>query len=222
MPRPGEISLAHRGVLFLDELPEFGSKNLESLRQPLEDKIITISRAAGTLSFPANFMFVTAMNPCPCGYFGDERKPCTCSMTTVQRYQSRISGPLLDRIDLHVDVPRVPFEKLSGLDEGEQSAHLRQRVERARARQQTRFAQQDKAHIVVNGDMGPAEVQRYCQLKETGKSLMQAAVRQMDLTARAYHRVLKLARTIADLAGDEEIDTPHLAEALQYRPRAMA
>ena len=222
MPRPGEISLAHRGVLFLDELPEFGSKNLESLRQPLEDKIITISRAAGTLSFPANFMFVTAMNPCPCGYFGDERKPCTCSMTTVQRYQSRISGPLLDRIDLHVDVPRVPFEKLSGLDEGEQSAHLRQRVERARARQLTRFAQQDKAHIVVNGDMGPAEVQRYCQLKETGKSLMQAAVRQMDLTARAYHRVLKLARTIADLAGDEEIDTPHLAEALQYRPRAMA
>ena len=222
MPRPGEISLAHRGVLFLDELPEFGSKNLESLRQPLEDKIITISRAAGTLSFPANFMFVTAMNPCPCGYFGDERKPCTCSMTTVQRYQSRISGPLLDRIDLHVDVPRVPFEKLSGLDEGEQSAHLRQRVERARARQLTRFAQQDKAHIVVNGDMGPAEVQRYCQLKETGKSLMQAAVRQMDLTARAYHRVLKLACTIADLAGDEEIDTPHLAEALQYRPRAMA
>ena len=221
MPRPGEISLAHRGVLFLDELPEFGTKNLETLRQPLEDKVITISRASGTLTFPANFMFVAAMNPCPCGYFGDERKQCTCSMMTVQRYQGRISGPLLDRIDIHVDVARVPFQKLSGLEGGEPSAHLRQRVERARARQQARFAQLDKANIVVNGDMGPAEVQRYCQLKETGKNLMQAAVRQMDLSARAYHRVLKLALTIADLAGDEEIDTPHLAEALQYRPRAL-
>jgi len=222
MPRPGEISLAHRGVLFLDELPEFGSKNLESLRQPLEDKIVTIRRASGTLSFPANFMFVAAMNPCPCGFYGDERKPCSCSMSTVQRYQGRISGPLLDRIDLHVDVARVPFQKLSGLDAGEPSAHVRRRVEQARARQQTRFEQQNKAHIVVNGDMGPAEVQRYCQLQENGKNLMQAAVRQMDLSARAYHRVLKLARTIADLAGEEDIDTPHLAEALQYRPRFMA
>ena len=221
MPRPGEISLAHRGVLFLDELPEFGSKNLESLRQPLEDKIVTISRASGTLSFPANFMFVAAMNACPCGFYGDERKPCSCSMSTVQRYQGRISGPLLDRIDLHVDVARVPFEKLSGLDAGEPSAHLRRRVEQARARQQARFAQQDKAHIVVNGDMGPAEVQRYCQLHDSGKNLMQAAVRQMDLSARAYHRILKLARTIADLAGEDEIDTPHLAEALQYRPRLI-
>ena len=221
MPRPGEISLAHRGVLFLDELPEFGTKNLESLRQPLEDKVITISRAAGSLSFPANFMFVAAMNPCPCGYFGDERKQCNCSMMTVRRYQSRISGPLIDRIDIHVEVARVPFQKLSGLDGGEPSAHLRRRVERARARQQDRFASVDKANVAVNGDMGPAEVQRFCQLKETGKSLMQAAVRQMDLSARAYHRVLKLARTIADLAGDENIDTPHLAEALQYRPRPM-
>ncbi len=221
MPRPGEISLAHRGVLFLDELPEFGSKNLESLRQPLEDKVVTISRAAGTLSFPANFMFVAAMNPCPCGYFGDERKQCTCTLMTVQRYQSRISGPLLDRIDIHVDVARVPFQKLSGLDGGESSAAFRSRVEQARARQQARFAQLNKAHIVVNGDMGPAEVQRYCQLQETGKTLMQAAVRQMDLSARAYHRVLKLARTIADLSGDEDIEMPHLAEALQYRPRML-
>ncbi len=219
MPRPGEISLAHRGVLFLDELPEFGSKNLESLRQPLEDKIITISRAAGTLSFPANFMFVAAMNPCPCGFYGDDRKPCSCSISTIQRYQGRISGPLLDRIDLHVDVARVPFQKLSGLDTGEPSAHIRRRVEQARTRQQARFSQQDKHHIVVNGDMGPAEVQRYCQLQENGKNLMQAAARQMDLSARGYHRVLKLARTIADLAAEEEIDTPHLAEALQYRPR---
>ena len=221
VPRPGEISLAHRGILFLDELPEFGSKNLESLRQPLEDKVVTISRAAGTLSFPANFMFVAAMNPCPCGYFGDERRPCNCSMMTVQRYQGRISGPLIDRIDIHVDVARVPVEKLSSLDGGEPSAQLRQRVERARARQQARFAQLDKTDLVVNGDMGPGEVQRFCPLKESGKNLMTAAVRQMDLSARAYHRVLKLARTIADLAGDEEIDTPHLAEALQYRARAM-
>ena len=219
MPRPGEISLAHRGVLFLDELPEFGSKNLESLRQPLEDKIVTISRASGTLSFPANFMFVAAMNPCPCGFYGDDRKPCSCSSSTVQRYQNRISGPLLDRIDLHVDVARVPFQKLSGLDAGEPSAHVRRRVEQARTRQQSRFSRQDKAHIVVNGDMGPAEVQRYCQINENGKNLMQAAVRQMDLSARAYHRILKLARTIADLAAQDEIDTPHLAEALQYRPR---
>ena len=221
MPRPGEISLAHRGVLFLDELPEFGAKNLETLRQPLEDKVVTISRAAGTLSFPANFMFVAAMNPCPCGFYGDDRKQCTCSMMTVQRYQGRISGPLLDRIDIHVDVGRVPFQKLSGLEGGEPSAHLRRRVEQARARQQDRFADLGKANVVVNGDMGPAEVQRFCPLQETGKSLMQAAVRQMDLTARAYHRILKLARTIADLAGDQDIDTPHLAEALQYRPRGM-
>ena len=221
MPRPGEISLAHRGVLFLDELPEFGSKNLESLRQPLEDKIVTISRASGTLSFPANFMFVAAMNPCPCGFYGDDRKPCSCSLSTVQRYQNRISGPLLDRIDLHVEVARVPFQKLSGLDAGEPSTHVRRRVEQARARQQSRFSRQDKAHIVVNGDMGPAEVQRYCQINENGKNLMQAAVRQMDLSARAYHRILKLARTIADLAGEDEIDTPHLAEALQYRPRQI-
>ena len=219
VPRPGEISLAHRGVLFLDELPEFGSKNLESLRQPLEDRVVTISRAAGTLTFPANFMFVAAMNPCPCGYYGDERRPCSCSMAAVQRYRGRISGPLVDRIDIHVDVARVSFGKLSALEGGEPSERLRGRVERARARQQERFAQLGKANVVVNGDMGPAEVLRYCRIDGGGKSLMQAAVRQMDLSARAYHRTLKLARTIADLAGAEEIDTPHLAEALQYRPR---
>lgn len=221
VPRPGEISLAHRGVLFLDELPEFGSRNLESLRQPLEDKVVTISRAAGTLTFPANFMFVAAMNPCPCGYYGDERRPCSCSMAAVQRYRGRISGPLVDRIDIHVDVARVPFGKLTALEGGESSERLRGRVERARARQLARFAQLGKANVVVNGDMGPAEVLRYCRIDGGGKSLMQAAVRQMDLSARAYHRTLKLARTIADLAGAEEIDTPHLAEALQYRPRGM-
>lgn len=220
-PRPGEISLAHRGVLFLDELPEFGSRNLETLRQPLEDKIVTISRAAGTLSFPANFMFVAAMNPCPCGYFGDERKQCTCSLGFVQRYQQRISGPLLDRMDIHVDVARVPFQKLASLDGGEDSAAIRARVEAARAVQQARFAPLEKPGVLVNGDMGPAEVQKFCPLDEAGKNLMQAAVRQMDLSARAYHRVLKLGRTIADLAGCEAIEVPHLAEALQYRPRPV-
>ena len=182
---------------------------------------MTISRAAGTLSFPANFMFVAAMNPCPCGYFGDERKQCTCSLGFVQRYQQRISGPLLDRMDIHVDVARVPFQKLASLDGGEDSAAIRARVEAARAVQQARFAPLEKPGVLVNGDMGPAEVQKFCPLDEAGKNLMQAAVRQMDLSARAYHRVLKLGRTIADLAGCEAIEVPHLAEALQYRPRPV-
>ena len=171
-PRPGEISMAHRGVLFLDELPEFGSKNLETLRQPLEDRIITISRASGSLTFPASFVLIAAMNPCPCGYFGDTEKECTCSMGIVQRYQKRISGPLMDRIDIHLAVTRVPFQKLSALGEGEPSALIRQRVETARAIQAARFADVHKANILVNGDMGPAEVQRFCQLDEAGKHLM--------------------------------------------------
>jgi len=220
-PSPGEISLSHRGILFLDELPEFGSKNLETLRQPLEDRVVTISRASGSLTFPANFVLVAAMNPCPCGFYGDDRKECTCSMSYVQRYQKRISGPLMDRIDIHLDVMRVPFEKLSGLDGGEPSSDIRARVEVARAVQAERFAPLGKPHVLVNGDMGPAEVQRFCQVDEEGKSLMRAAVRQMDLSARSYHRVLKLARTIADLAGEEAIKTQYLAEALQYRPRNL-
>ena len=220
-PSPGEISLAHRGILFLDELPEFGTRNLETLRQPLEDRVITISRAAGSLTFPANFILVAAMNPCPCGFYGDDRKQCTCSMGAVQRYQKRISGPLMDRIDIHVDVRRVPFEKLSALDGGEPSAVIRARVEAARAIQAERFASLGKTNMLVNGDMGPAEVQRFCAIDEAGVNLMRAAVRQMDLSARAYHRVLKLARTIADLAGEEMIQAAHLAEALQYRPRAL-
>jgi magnesium chelatase family protein len=218
-PRPGEISLAHRGVLFLDELPEFGTKNLETLRQPLEDRIVTISRASGSLTFPANFVLLAAMNPCPCGYWGDDTKECTCSMSAVQRYQQRISGPLIDRIDIHLEVKRVPFQKLAGLEASEPSATVRCRVEAARRVQAARFAKLHKPNVLVNGDMGPAEVQSFCDLDEAGRNLMRAAMQQLNLSARAYHRVLKLARTIADLAGEGEIAVAHLAEAIQYRPR---
>jgi len=220
-PRPGEISLAHRGVLFLDELPEFGTRNLETLRQPLEDRIVTISRASGSLTFPANFVLVAALNPCPCGWYGDDRHECTCSMSMVQRYQKRISGPLMDRIDIHLDVQRVPYQKLEAAGTGEPSTVIRARVEAARKLQAARFAPLNRPHVLVNGDMGPAEVQQFCGLDETGKSLLRAAVQQMNLSARAYHRVLKLARTIADLAGEKQILPAHLAEALQYRPREL-
>jgi len=218
VPRPGEISLAHRGLLFLDELPEFDQRSLEVLRQPLEDKIVTISRAAGTLTFPANFMLVAAMNPCPCGYYGDPTKECTCSPSLVTKYQKRISGPLLDRIDIHVEVPRVPYEKLTAERLGESSSVVAARVEAARERQRKRFASHD-SRVVCNADMTPADVRVFCKLDATGQSLMRAAMQQLQLSARAFHRVLKIARTIADLAGSEEIAPAHLAEAIQYRPR---
>jgi magnesium chelatase family protein len=223
IPHPGEISLAHRGVLFLDELPEFGMRVLEVMRQPLEDKVVTISRARGTLTFPANFQLVGAMNPCPCGYYGDPVKACTCSNSTITRYQKRISGPLLDRIDIHVEVPRVEYEKLSDDRLGERSEMLQGRVEAARDRQRERFTNLDGSGkhpaIACNADMRPAEVRRFCQLDETGSTLMRTAMNQLHLSARAYHRVLKLARTIADLAGSEAIAPNHLAEALQYRSK---
>ncbi|RME40738.1 MAG: ATP-binding protein [Caldilineae bacterium] len=216
VPKPGEISLAHRGVLFLDELPEFGQKMLEMLRQPLEDKLVSISRSAGSLTYPANFTLVASMNPCPCGFYSDPEKECTCSPSQVIRYQKRISGPLLDRIDIHIEVPRIPFEKLADHRAGEPSAVIRRRVEAARAVQKARFA---GTNLQTNADMGPGEVRRFCRLDETGRNLLKAAMTQMHLSPRAYHRILKLARTIADLAGAESIQPPHLAEAIQYRPR---
>lgn len=217
-PSPGEITLAHRGVLFLDELPEFSPRVLEVMRQPIEDKVVTISRAQGSLTFPANFMLVSAMNPCPCGYYGDPIKPCTCSSAMVTRYQKRISGPLMDRIDIHVEVPRVDYEKLSDDRLGEPSDNVQKRVEAARDAQRQRFEDTD---LTCNADMHPQEIRLHCQLDDTSESLMRSAMSQLQLTARAYHRVLKLSRTTADLSGEKHIAPNHLAEALQYRPKSM-
>ena len=216
IPRPGEISLSHRGVLFLDELPELGQTVLEVLRQPLEDKVVTISRAQGTITYPANFMLVGAMNPCPCGYYGDLVKECSCSSTAIARYQKRISGPLLDRIDIHVEVPRVDYEKLADKRNVEKSETIRQRVQAARTRQLDRFK---GTPTTCNTEMGPTEVRDFCQTDPSGEKLLTAAMQQLHLSARAYHRVLKLARTIADLAGSDMIAANHIAEAIQYRPR---
>ena len=217
IPRPGEISLAHRGVLFLDEFPEFDPRVLEVLRQPLEDKVVTISRATGAYSFPANFMLVAAMNPCPCGYYGDPTHNCTCSEFSIQRYQKRISGPLLDRIDIQINVPRVDYEKLSGDTVGESSASIRARVEAARELQRQRF--KDNPNVTCNAEMGPAEIRQYCRLGQEGEKLVKGLMTHYHISARAYHRLLKLARTIADLDSSAEIQTRHIAEAIQYRPR---
>lgn len=218
VPKPGEVSLSHRGVLFLDELPEFGQSVLEVLRQPIEDKRVTISRAHGTVTYPASFMLVAAMNPCFCGNLGDPRKPCTCSPSTVSRYQKRISGPLLDRMDIFIDVPHVDYDKLTGEATGEPSAAVRERVCRARRIQRERF---DGVCAQANADMGPSDVWKYCRLDDAAHGLAKAAMERLHLSARAFHRTLKLARTVADLAGEEEIGMAHLAEAVQYRQRGI-
>ena len=219
-PRPGEVSLAHRGVLFLDELPEFGTKLIEVLRQPLEGipREVSISRATGTITFPAAFMLVAAQNPCPCGYYGDPKHACSCSNSMITRYRKRISGPLMDRIDIHIDVPRVEFEKLQSKESAEPSATVRERVESARVVQEDRLKD---SHLQCNADLGPGEVREFCQLDEAGTKLMQSAMAQMNLSARSFHRILKLSRTIADLGGENQITTQHLAEALQYRPKPI-
>ena len=218
-PRPGEITLSHRGVLFLDELPEFGHTVLEVLRQPLEDKVVTISRAQGTITFPANFMMVSAMNPCPCGYYGDPARECSCSPSAISRYKKRISGPLLDRIDLFVEVPRVEYEKLVAPSGAETSSEIRARTEKARELQRQRF---DGTGMVTNAEMGPVQVWDSCVVEDSARGLLQAAMKQMHLSARGFHRILKLSRTISDLAGIETIGVAQLAEALQYRPTGWA
>jgi magnesium chelatase family protein len=217
IPRPGEITLAHRGVLFLDECTEHNPRTLEVLRQPIEDKIVTISRAKGTLTFPANFLLILAHNPCPCGFYNDSVKNCTCTPAMISRYQSKLSGPLLDRIDIHIEVPRVEYDKLMGKTSSERSETIRARVEKARERQQNRF--KGLSGIFANSDMKVGDIQHFCILTEQARQLLEVSVRRMQLSARAYHRLLKLARTIADLADCDDIDIQHIAEAIQYRGR---
>jgi len=215
-PRPGEISLSHRGVLFLDELPEFGHSLLEILRQPLEDRVVTISRAQGSVTFPSNFMLVGAMNPCPCGYYGDPFRRCTCPPSLVSRYQKRISGPFIDRVDIFVEVPHIDYEKLADDKLGEKSEKIQARVEAARSRQLKRFA---GTRLTCNAEMTAAEVRELCQVEESAQGLLKAAMKQLYLSARAFHRILKLALTIADLENSDIIKAHHVAEAIQYRPR---
>lgn len=213
-PRPGEISLAHRGVLFLDEFPEFNRNVLEALRQPLEDGTISVSRIRGTVHFPARFILVASQNPCPCGYASDPEQLCNCSASILLRYQKKISGPILDRIDLHIEVPRLKFEKLSSDENSESSTDIRKRVEQTRAVQLKRFV---NTNIITNAEMGNSEIKKYCQLDLESLNLLGSAVDKMHLSARAYNRILKIARTIADLSDEKNITINHLAEALQFR-----
>jgi len=214
IPRPGELSLAHNGVLFLDELPEFNRVALEVLRQPMEDGCVSISRAAGTVRYPCSVMLVCAMNPCPCGFFGHPTRRCTCPQGAAQRYLSRVSGPLLDRLDIHIEVPPVDFKRLSSEERSEPSAVIRERVDRARKVQQERFA---GSGIHANGRMNAAQTRAFCRIDEPGKQLLESAFSALGLSARAYDKILRVARTIADLEGSAKIEVPHLAEAIQFR-----
>ncbi|HQU73990.1 MAG TPA: YifB family Mg chelatase-like AAA ATPase, partial [Calditrichia bacterium] len=214
-PRPGEVSLAHHGVLFLDELPEFKKNVLEVMRQPLEGGKVTIARASMSISYPANFMLAAAMNPCPCGYLTDTEKECSCSPQQVQRYLHRVSGPLLDRIDIQIEVPAVKYRELSQTKVGEDSATIRGRVQAAREVQQARFA--GVPHLFCNADMQSREIRRYCRVDPAGQDLLKMAITQLGLSARAYDRILKVARTIADLEGAAEIRPEFVSEAIQYR-----
>lgn len=214
-PRPGEVSFAHHGVLFLDELPEFKKNVLEVLRQPLEDSKVTVSRSKLSLEFPANFMLASAMNPCPCGFFTDPNKECTCAPPQIQRYMSKISGPLLDRIDIHIEVPAVKYKELSAETKSERSYEIRERVIKARNIQLERF--KGLKHIFNNGDMGSREVREYCKLDSSGSELLKMAMTKLGLSARAYDRILKVSRTIADLDNSENILSHHISEAIQYR-----
>ena len=216
VPHPGEISLGHRGVLFLDEFPEFNHMALESLRQPLEDRVVTISRAEGSLTFPANFILVAAMNPCPCGYYGDPVRECKCTSTVITRYQKKISGPLMDRIDIFLDIPRIEYEKLVDERPAEHSSAVRARVQKARQIQTTRF---NGSKLTCNAEMTAVEVKQYCLVDAAAQALLKTAMKQIHFTARSFHRTLKLSRTIADMDGSSIIQTRHLAEALQYRQR---
>src|SRR5690606_6248632 len=214
-PQPGEISLAQHGVLFLDELPEFKRSVLEVMRQPLEERTITISRSKLTVNYPASFMLIASMNPCPCGYFNHPEKDCICSPGLVQKYLSRISGPLLDRIDLHIEVTPVDFNELSISGGSEKSEYVRSRVMLARAKQSQRFLGSKEVHC--NAQMGDRSVQEICKITPAGTQLLKTAMERLGLSARAYNRILKVSRTIADLDSSKEIETEHLAEAIQYR-----
>ncbi len=215
VPQPGEISLAHNGVLFLDELPEFKRSALEVMRQPMEERKVCISRAKMSIDFPASFMLIASMNPCPCGYFNHPEKECTCSPIMVQKYLNKISGPLLDRIDLHVEVTPVPFSELSSIKTSEHSDDVRERVIRAREIQEKRF--ENNEGVYCNAQMGSKQLKEICVISSVGANLLKTAMDRLNLSARAYDRILKVSRTIADLAGSEEIRPEHLAEAIQYR-----
>ena len=214
-PIPGEVSLAHRGVLFLDELPEFHRNVLEVLRQPLEDGVVTISRAAATVTFPCRFMLVAAMNPCKCGFYGDLKRDCRCSEREIRNYRNKVSGPLLDRIDIHIEVPSIRYQELSSLGKGEPSSVVRERVVAAREVQRQRFS--NRARLHSNAGMNVKAIEKYCALQPQAQDTLKAAITELNFSARAYNRILKVSRTIADLAGSEGIEVEHVAEAIQYR-----